>query len=405
MDIYTDKNISAGLIAMGVYLPAKPIPKSDICDFIFHLNHHTYIGAEYIDMIENSGCFPGSIETNYDGWEKNPWFSSWLDRLPPKKRDSPFQGAEERRRVPLDPVSVKRSICPHPMLSSDAEVLAGAQAIFNANIDKDTIDLLLVSSLVPDRHVPLNASLVQHKLKLSNAGAYNIDTCCSSFITMLEIAMSYVHCGLKRNVLIIGSAVDSHINDKSTYYSPITGDAAVAGIVSSVDDGYGYISSHSMSQGSRHAAIVFAEREPELQTYTTQKPSYRQEYVTFNDPTLCKEIAKHAIADGKQIVNAALEKVNYTSKDIDFFVTHQPVHWAANAWREAIGIPTEKYHETFQRYGNIAVASVACNLLEAIEEGKIQAGNKVMMMSSGVGENHIALIHRVPKQLIEANKL
>ena len=89
---------------------------------------------------------PGRIETNYDGWESRPWYES----LPPKKRKNPFQGARERRRVPMDPVSLKKSVHPHPMLSSDAETLAGALAIFNGGIDKEKIDLVLCSSLVPD---------------------------------------------------------------------------------------------------------------------------------------------------------------------------------------------------------------------------------------------------------------
>ena len=175
--------------------------------------------------------------------------------------------------MPLDPVSIRESVTPHPMLSSDAETLAGALAILSGGIDKNEIDLVLVNSLVPDRYVPLNASLIQHKLGLRNAGAYNVDTCCASFITMLEIAVGLICAGIKKKVLIVASAIDSHINDKSTYYSVDTGDAAVAGVVSQVEDGYGYIASHSTSHGNRHAAIILHKRCPELLLSTSHGPT------------------------------------------------------------------------------------------------------------------------------------
>ena len=64
-----------------------------------------------------------------------------------------------------------------------------------------------------------------------------MDTCCSSFVTMLEIAEGLVKAGMKRNVLIIASYIDSLVNDKSTYFAVNTGDAAVAAVVSNVEKG------------------------------------------------------------------------------------------------------------------------------------------------------------------------
>jgi len=390
--------LSAGLVGLAGYLPAKKIPNSE--EFSKFLEEETTLHPDYIASIKESGCLPGTIETNYDGWESQPWFDSWLKSLPSKKQSDAFQGTKERRRVPLDPCSVKNSLYPHPMLSSDAETLAGALAIFNSNINKSEIDLVLVSSLVPDRHVPLNASLVQHKLGL-NAGAYNVDTCCSSFVTMMEVASTYVRCGLKKKVLIIASSLDSIVNDKSTYYSVDTGDAAVAGIVAEEQEGYGYLSSCSTSHGSRHSAIIFQKRKPNLLVTTTQCQSYDHDYVTFHDMEMCREIACNAQQDMKEVVEKALTKAGFTIKDIDFLVTHQPVSWAANAWREALGVPKEKTYESFEKYANIACCSTATNLLEAIEKNLIKKDDKVMVASSGAGENHIALLHKISPSFVE----
>jgi 3-oxoacyl-[acyl-carrier-protein] synthase-3 len=396
---------AAALVSMGGYLPAKEVPENKRDRLVEFLKNETLLYPEYIDEIEAHGHLPGRIETNYEGWESQPWYESWVESLPPKKREDPFQGTKERRRVPMDPVSLKKSVHPHPMLSSDAETLAGALALFNAGIDKEKIDLVLCSSLVPDLHVPLNASLVQHKLGLKNAGAYNVDTCCSSFITMLEVAMTYVKAGIKKKVLIIGSAIDSIINDKCSYFSVYIGDGAAAGIVAEVEGGYDYISSHSISRGNRHKGIIFQKRKPALLVSNQQGATFEQEFVTFYSQELCKEIARNAQDDVAEVVNKTLEKAGMRREDIDFFLTHQPVPWAAHAWREAVGVPESKFYESFEKYGNMAVASVATNLLEAVEKGLIKEGDKVMLASSGVGENHIALFQSIAPEFIKNNRL
>jgi 3-oxoacyl-[acyl-carrier-protein] synthase-3 len=396
---------AAGIISMGGYLPAKEVPGNIREKLVKFLKSETLLYPEYIEEIEEKGHLPGKVETNYDGWQSQPWFEAWVEQLPPKKRDNPFQGAKERRRVPLDPVSLRKSIHPHPMLSSDAETMAGALAIFNGDVNKNDIDLVLCSSLVPDLHVPLNASLVQHKLGLKNAGAYNVDTCCSTFVTMLEIAMTYVRMGIKNKVMVVGSALDSIINDKSSYFSVYIGDGAAAAVVGEVEDGYGFISSHSSSIGSRHKAIIFQERKPQLLVTTQQGPTYEQEFVTFYNQELCKEIAYNAQHDMAGLVHKTVAKAGYGVEDIDFFVTHQPVPWAPHAWREAVGVPVEKFYESFEKYGNMAVATAPINHLEAVEQGLIKEGDRVVIASSGVGENHIGVFHRVSPQLIRSNRL
>ncbi len=391
-----------GLISMGGYIPAKAVPNKKQKQLVNFLQSETLLHSAYINEIEEYGHLPGTVETNYDGWESQPWFSNWLKNLPPHKQHDPFQGTKERRRVPFDPVSTRESVTPHPMLSSDAETLAGALALFNGGITPNDIDLVLCNSLVPDCNAPLNASLVQHKLGLKNAGAYSVDTCCASFITMLEIAAGLVRSGIHKKVLVVASALDSHINDKSTYYSVDTGDAAVAGVVSQVEEGYGYQASHSTSHGNRHAAITFQLRRPELLTPTSHGPTYEQVFVTFNDQDLCKEIAVNAQRDLVEVVSRTLAKAHCSLTNIDFLVTHQPVAWTAHAWREALNVPPEKFYESFERYGNIGCCSAAMNFLEALEKQLIAEGDIVVMASSGIGENHIALLERVAPKLVRS---
>lgn len=391
--------MNAGLIGLAGYIPAKSVPKARVTGLVAYLRDNTQLPEEYIQEIERTGILPGKVETNAEGWEDQPWFNAWLERLPEKKRQDPFQGAVERRRVPLDPAALRASIVPYPMLPSDAETLAGAMALHGAGIAREDIDLVMVSSQVPDMALPGNASLVQDKLQLSNAGAYGMDTCCSSFVTMLQVATALVKAGIKHKVLVVASFIDSHVTDRSDYFSVNTGDAAVAGIVSHTAADVGYLGSHSLSDGSRHQGIIFEDRPPGLFMRKAGGATYEKNYTTFKDPAICRQIALHAQEDLSRVVFKTLDSVSMKVDDIDFLVTHQPVAWAPDAWRTAIGVPRKKFLDTFTVYGNIANCSAPVNLLEALENGQVKAGDKVMVASSGAGENQIAVFMTVPQAL------
>jgi 3-oxoacyl-[acyl-carrier-protein] synthase-3 len=189
---------------------------------------------------------------------------------------------------------------------------------------------------------------------------------------MVEIACGLIMAGMRNTVLIISSYIDSHVVDRSAYYSVYTGDAAIGGVVTRVEQGFGYVSSASTSHGDRHDGIIFQRRSPELLRRTASGADYAQEFTTFYNPQACKEIALNAQRDMVEVVDQALAKVDLTLSEVDFFVTHQPVAWAANAWREALGIPLDKFYESFETYGNVATCSVPTNLLEAIEQGMIE---------------------------------
>jgi len=394
------RDSKAGFISISAYLPAKKLSLSFTEKLVNFLRVNTLLPEEYVSYIKTEQTLPGKIETNKDGWQNKPWYNAWLQSLPEKKQKDPFQGTAERRRVPLDPDSLRNSIYPHPMLPSDAETLAGAMAICSANINPDEIDLVMVHSQVPDHPLPENASLVQHKLKLKNAGAYGVDTCCSSFVTMTEIACAMVQAGVKKNILLVSSFLDSHVLDRSTHFSVDTGDAAVAAIISFTSDGNGFISSHSISHGDRHDGIIYQRRSPLLLKRLDSGPDYSQHFTTFYNPGANKEIAKNAAVDMKFVVDKSLEKAGLTISDIDFLSTHQPVAWAGDVWREAIGIPENKFHQTFKKYANIATCAAAVNLFESIELGLVSEGDKVIFASSGAGENHICIIIQLSHELV-----
>lgn len=312
---------------------------------------------------------------------KNDFWNDMIIENLARKDRNPFIGIEERRVFPED------------LLPSDAETEAGRRAIKDSGLNPDEIDLVMVHSMLQDELIPGNASLVQYKLGLKNAGAWNMDTCCSSFVTMAIAASNLIAMGTFKNILIITSVFHRHILDYTHYISPSLGDGCAAVVMGRVSEGRGYIASHCLSNGEYHDAFTLKEKIPDGKTWSHFKPSPAKPVLVFNSETAYK-IGKNSLKDMMSFLNTLLDKANVSGRDIDFFLSHQPVHWSHDAWRDGLGIPAEKSYQTFSKYGNIASSTIPVNLFEANEKGMLKDDAIVLMTSSGAGENFSAALFK-----------
>lgn len=293
---------------------------------------------------------------------------------------NPFKGIEERR------------VFPDNLLPSDVEAEVGRRALRNANLSPDEIDLVMVQSMVPDEILPENACLVQYKLGLKNAGAWTIDTCCSSFVTAIVSAANLIATGEFKKILIINSALCSRHADKGDYLSVVLGDAAGAIVMGVVADDKGYLASFCTSHGEYHQGFTVKIRQPYFQDELAPEAKERK-LLTYNyDVT--KRVGRHSIEDMKFVLNKVLEKSQLRPEQIDLFLSHQPCYWAHEAWRDCIGIKPEKSYQTFKKYGNIGSATIPVNLFEAVSQGMLKEGSYLLMASAGAGKNEIAAVLR-----------
>ena len=311
------------------------------------------------------------------------WDDKELLNLPSrKKKEDCFIGIKERRFFPKD------------MIPSDAEVEAGKLALQNAGVKPEEIDLVLMHSMVPDEIIPGNASLVQHKLGLNNSAAWNLDTCCSSFVTMTITASNLIACGTFKKVLIITSIFHSKIVDENDYLSTIIGDGASAIVMGEVPEGYGYISSKSISNGYFHDAFTIRERLPLAASHRSHLESSPAKNFMTTNPQKTREMGRKSIDYMTPVMLETLEKSELDASDIDFFFSHQPCHWAHDAWRESLNLTKDKSLHTFGIYGNLASTSIPASMYHAVKENKLKKGDLILIASSGAGENHTAATFR-----------
>lgn len=316
-----------------------------------------------------SAVVPSQVRTN-DYWQDVRF------DLPPGK--NPFQGIEERR------------VFPENLLPSDVEAEVGRRALRNANLSPDEIDLVMVQSMVPDEILPENACLVQYKLGLKNAGAWTIDTCCSSFLTAIVTAANLIATGEYKKILIINSALCSRHADKGDYLSVVLGDAAGAIVMGVVADDRGYLASFCTSHGEYHQGFTVQFRQPRYQDVPEMK---ERKLLTYNYD-ITKRIGRSSIEDMKFVLNKVLAKAQLRPEQINLFLSHQPCYWAHAAWRDSIGIKPENSYQTFSKYGNIGSATIPVNLFEAVNKGMLKDGDYLLMASAGAGKNEIAVVLR-----------
>ncbi|WP_414051150.1 beta-ketoacyl-ACP synthase III [Macrococcus animalis] len=256
---------------------------------------------------------------------------------------------------------------------SDLAYIACENAIKNANINKDQIDMVIVASATGDHKFPSVATMLQDKLGLRNVPAMDQLAACTGFIYSLITAEQFIKTGLCKNILVVGAEKLTKIadlNDRNT--AILFGDGAAAVIVSEVAEGYGFLSHEWGSDGSG-GKYLFENKESGL--------------LEMNG----REVFKFAVRIMGEVSSKSVEKAGLISEDIDMFIPHQANIRIMESARERLGIPPEKMSVTVDRYGNTSAASIPLSLFHEIEQGKVINGSKLVLVGFGGGLTYGAM--------------
>jgi len=272
----------------------------------------------------------------------------------------------------------QRHIAADDEKTSDLATHAAREAMENAGIKPEDVDLIIVGTTTPDDTFPSVACKVQSNLGLLNGFAFDVQAVCSGFLFALATADKYIRCGEAKTALVIGAETLSRLldwEDRDTCV--LFGDGAGA-VVLQASEGEGkntdtgILSTHVHSDG-RYRDLL----------YVTGGPSSGQDvgFIRMEG----KEVFRHAVTKLAAVVDEALETNGYTGPDLDWLVPHQ-----AN-WRILIGtakkakIPAENVIVTVDKHANTSAASVPLALCTAIKDGRIQPGQLILLEAMGGG--------------------
>ena len=258
--------------------------------------------------------------------------------------------------------------------SSQLGLIAAQRALEMAGVAAAEIDLIIVATSTPDFIFPSTACLIQGKLGNKGAAAFDVQAVCSGFTYALGIAEKFIRSGSHKKALVIGAEVFSRIldwNDRGTCV--LFGDGAGA-VVLEASDKPGILSTAMHADGSQFGILNVPGQICGGQV--TGDPFLRM------DGQAVFKFAVRVLAD---IAEEVCVSAGMKTADIDWLIPHQANIRIIEATGKKLGVDREKVIVTVDRHGNTSAASVPLALDEAVRDGRIQRGQKVLVEGVGGG--------------------
>jgi 3-oxoacyl-[acyl-carrier-protein] synthase-3 len=271
--------------------------------------------------------------------------------------------------------------------ASDLAVKAATKALEAAGLAPEQIDLIVVATSTPDFYgnFPSTACIVQNKLGIrNNGGAFDVAAVCSGFVYALSTADAFIKAGNAKNVLVIGTEVFSRIldfNDRGTCV--LFGDGAGA-VVLSASEEPGVLAVKLHADGS-HGDILCGPTNPTNAAISGEKFLYMDGQAVF----------KLAVTVLEKVAYEALEHAKMPPSDIDWLIPHQANIRIMNGTAKKLGLPLEKMVVTVNEHGNTSAASIPLALDQAVRDGRIKAGQNILMEGVGGGFTWGAVLARM----------
>ncbi len=266
---------------------------------------------------------------------------------------------------------------------TDMEAKAAYLAIERAGIKAEEIGLIISSTAVQQQAGAANSNALQARIGATNAAAFDISAACVSAIPGIMTAAQYISSKIYKYILVTGS---SHITrfadqtDPSSYI--VLGDGAGALIMTASESGSGILAYDMRTEGQYYDYCGVKFKRPKELEHTTSEEKL---YFFIGDISASKGVTKYLLTSVPETVNAALNKINLTTKDIDFLIMHQNINTLSGRWLEKLKIPNNKTYLSNAKYGNMTPANIFVNLDESIQAGKIKKGDTLVFAGQGAG--------------------
>jgi len=262
--------------------------------------------------------------------------------------------------------------------TSDMALKAARAALAAADVDAQSIDLIVLATSTPDNTFPASAVSVQAGLGITQGAAFDLQAVCSGFVFALTAVDGLLKTGTFKRALVIGSETFSRILDwKDRGTCVLFGDGAGAVVVEAqlqpgTREDRGILTSHLRSDG-RYKGKLYVDGGP---SSTMTVGHLRMEG---------RAVFKHAVAMVSDVIEDAFKATGYTAEDIDWFVPHQANKRIIDDTAKKLGLAPEKVVLTVDRHGNTSAASIPLALSVAVADGRIKRGDLVMLEAMGGG--------------------
>jgi len=275
----------------------------------------------------------------------------------------------------------ERHIAREHEFPSTLGVEASIKALQVANLKPTDLDLIIVSTSSPEYIFPATACLVQDRLGAVKAGAFDLLAACSGFIYATNMAAQAIRSGSIKNALVIGSETLSRFidwKDRSTCI--LFGDGAGAFVLQASDQPGGVLSAvmHSDGSGADSLSLLGGGSRYPATEATLREGKH---YVHMDGNQVFRFATRVMASATKEVLDAA----GLTVEDVDLVIPHQANYRIIEAAARGLKLPMERFIVNVDRYGNTSTASIPIAAVEAVETGRLKAGDKIVLVGFGAG--------------------
>jgi len=276
--------------------------------------------------------------------------------------------------------------------TSDLILPAAQQALKNAKITAQDLDLIIVATDTPDYLSPSTASVVQFKLNATNAGTFDVNTACAGFVTACDMASKYIKADAQfKNILVVGAyAMSPYLNMDDYKIASLFADGAGAAVIQAKEQpsdqpNIGFLTSTMYTDGQYHDYMgIYAggsampmsheviDRKDHLLAFPKRIPP---ETNGLHWPRLTKKV---------------LDPIGATPQDVKLYLITQFNVQSIYETLDRLEVPRDRAHYIMDRFGYTGSASIAMALADAVEHKKLKKNDLVVMLGSGGGMSMVA---------------
>jgi 3-oxoacyl-[acyl-carrier-protein] synthase-3 len=269
---------------------------------------------------------------------------------------------------------------------SDLGLEASHQAIRNAGLKAEDIDLIIFATFTPDYQAPGSSWLLQDKLGLQGVATLDVRAQCAGFLWAMSIANQFIVSGKHRHVLVVAAEVQSTILDyseKGRGVAILMGDGAGAVVMGPCEDKKrGVLDVFLHSDGSNFKSLWMQAPMTVRKPYLTHAMIDEGMHFLQMDG---RRVFSTALLRFPETIMEAMQKGGYTQKDVNLLIPHQANLRIIEAVAQKLEFPMEKVYTNIQRYGNTSGASIPIALHEALNEGRVREGDLLVFAAFGGG--------------------